>query len=226
LIENGVDVAEFSRGRTTAEAKRHLGLPVERPLIGAIGRLSEEKGFDILLRAAAQLVRTGQDIGLVIAGEGRERAALGSLAQELGLADRVRLGGYCPDPRPLYEAFDVFALSSLREGLPNVLLEAMALEVPVVATRVAGVPRLVRHEANGLLVEPGSADDLAGALARLLRDPELRGRLGRTGRTTVQADYSFAARMHKLAGMYDALLGRRSSAGERETEESGDLVLR
>ena len=77
----------------------------------------------------------------------------------------------------IYQALDVFALSSLREGLPNVVLEAMALEVPVAATRIAGVPRLIRDGENGLLVEPGSVDELVAALGRLLGDPELRRRL-------------------------------------------------
>ena len=92
----------------------------------------------------------------MIVGEGDEQARLEALIAELGRGDRVRLLGYRPETCGLYEAMDVFALSSLREGLPNVLLEAMALEVPVVATRVAGVPRLIHDGENGLLVEPGS----------------------------------------------------------------------
>jgi glycosyltransferase involved in cell wall biosynthesis len=102
---------------------------------------------------------------------------------------------------------DVFALSSLREGLPNVLLEAMALEVPVVATRVAGIPRLVRDNANGLLIEPGSVEAITRALTLLLQDAALRLRLGPAGRATLEAGYSFAARMAKLAALYDELLG-------------------
>jgi glycosyltransferase involved in cell wall biosynthesis len=226
LVENGIDVRECCRGHTVTEAKQQLGLPAERLLVGAVGRLSAEKGFDVLLRAAAELVRAGMDVGVVIAGEGKERPALEALIAELDLTERVRLPGYCPDPRPLYEALDVFALSSLREGLPNVLLEAMALEVPVVATRVAGVPRLVRHEENGLLIEPASPEALAGAVARLLGDPALRGRLGQAGRATVEADYSFDMRMQKIAAIYDDLLGRNARPCDEKPEQPATFIPR
>ncbi len=155
-----------------------------------------------------QLRRGGLAVDLVVVGEGDERPRLEARIAELGLGDSVRLLGYRSDLPEWYEAMDVFALSSLREGLPNVLLEAMALETAVVATRIAGVPRLVRHEENGLLVEPGSVEELTEALGRVLRDAELRGRLARAGRRTVEADYSFAVRMDKLRVLYDHLLGR------------------
>jgi glycosyltransferase involved in cell wall biosynthesis len=208
LIENAIDTQEFSRRLGTAEARRRLGLSPERFLIGAVGRLSGEKGFDVLIRSADRLLRAGLDVELVIAGEGDQRPQLESLIAELGRQDRIRLLGYCPDTRDLYQALDVFALSSLREGLPNVVLEAMALQVPVVATRIAGVPRLVRHEENGLLVEPGALEELTGALARLRADAALRAHLGQAGRVTVEADYSFAVRMQKIQSLYDTLLAR------------------
>jgi glycosyltransferase involved in cell wall biosynthesis len=208
LIENGIDLNEYTRRRTAAAAKARLGLEPGRLLIGAVGRLSPEKGFDLLIGAVDRLLQGGRDVGLVIFGAGGERAALEALAGQLGRTDRVRLAGYCADLPGWYEAMDVFALSSLREGLPNVLLEAMALEVPVVATRIAGVPQLVEHGANGLLVEPGSTDALAGALDRLLGDPALRQRLATAGRRTVEERHSFAARMRKIAALYDRLLGR------------------
>jgi glycosyltransferase involved in cell wall biosynthesis len=101
---------------------------------------------------------------------------------------------------------DIFALSSLREGLPNVLLEAMALEVPVVATAIAGVPQLIRDGENGLLVSAGSAAALTPALARLLRDGGLRQRLAQSARRIVETRYSFVARMQKICKIYDRLL--------------------
>jgi glycosyltransferase involved in cell wall biosynthesis len=208
LIENGIDLNEWTRRRGQAAAKARLGMEPGRLLVGAVGRLSPEKGFDLLIRAVDRLLHAGRDVGLVIFGDGGERAALEALAGRLGRADRVRLAGFGTDLPGWYEAMDVFALSSHREGLPNVLLEAMALEVPVVATRVAGVPRLVEHGANGLLVEPGSVDELAGAVDRLLGDAALRERLAAAGRRTVEGRYSFAARMRKIAALYDALLGR------------------
>jgi glycosyltransferase involved in cell wall biosynthesis len=206
LIENGIDTEQYRRGMAAAEAKARLGLPPDRFLIGGVGRLSAEKGFDLLIRAGQQLLAAGHELGLVIVGEGEERPRLEALTAELGLGARVRLTGYCADPRPLYEAMDLFVLSSLREGLPNVVLEALALEVPIVATRVAGVPRLIQDGVDGMLVEPGSPEMLAQAIAVLLSDPGLRARLAQAGRHTVETRFSFAVRMQKIAGLYDRLL--------------------
>jgi len=159
-----------------------------------------------LLRAAAELRVQGLDVSVVIAGEGEEATALQALAVELGIGDRVHLPGYCSDPRGVFEAMDIFALSSHREGLPNVLLEAAAMEVPIVATRIAGVPRFVVEEETGLLVEPGSGPSLAAGLTRLLRDETLRQRLAGAGRLRVATHYSFAKRIQKIASIYDELL--------------------
>jgi glycosyltransferase involved in cell wall biosynthesis len=211
LVENAIDTAEFSRRLPAAEARELLGVPPGRFAIGAVGRLSAEKGFDVLIRSVAQLLKAGLDVELLIAGEGEEMPRLRSLIAELGAEARIRLLGYVPDTRKLYEALDLFALSSYREGLPNVLLEAMALAVPVIATRIAGVPRLVRDGENGLLVAPGDPQGLARGLAGLLADGLLRNRLGRAGRTTVERDYSFEVRMRKIRAIYDNLRGRGGS---------------
>jgi glycosyltransferase involved in cell wall biosynthesis len=206
LLENGIDVAEYARRRTVAEAKAALDLPPEGLVIGAVGRLSDEKGFDVLIRSTHALVRRGLDVRLLLAGEGRERANLERLAGELGLGERVRFAGWQADVRPYFEAMDVFALSSLREGLPNVLLEALALEVPVVSTRVNGVPRLIQDGRNGFLVGAGDLDGLTTALAGLLTNAALRDVFRTAGRRTVETRYSFATRMQRLKRLYDELL--------------------
>jgi glycosyltransferase involved in cell wall biosynthesis len=207
LVDNAIDTVQFSRRRTTKEAKRQLGIDPERLTIGAVGRLSQEKGFDLLIRSLDQLLQRQHDVELVIVGEGDERAALEQLAATLGRSDRVRFLGYRPDIAEVYEAMDVFALSSLREGLPNVVLEAMALEVPVVATRIGGVPLLVRDKENGLLVESGDLHGLTNALSALVLEPQSRARLARSGRQCVENDFSFARRMQKIQVIYDDLLG-------------------
>jgi glycosyltransferase involved in cell wall biosynthesis len=212
LVENGIDLEQFSRQAPLAEAKLRLGVDPDRPLLGAVGRLSAEKGFDLLIRAADRLLRGGLDFELVIAGDGDQRLELEDLITRLGRRDRIRLLGYCDETAALYEALDGFVLSSRREGLPNVLLEAMAMEVPVIATRVAGIPRLIVDGEDGILVEPGSLDELAGAIARLLRDPGLRRRLGRSGRATIEQRYSFRERMRKIGGLYDEILRPHADA--------------
>lgn len=208
LLENGIDTTEYTRRQTPTEARRKVGIAPQRYVIGAAGRLSPEKGFDFLIRAADQLLRQQLDLELIILGEGDEASNLQALIDQLGRRDRIRLLGYQSDPRIHYEAMDVFALSSLREGLPNVLLEALALEVPAVCTAVAGVPRLIRDGHNGLLVQPGEPGALADAIGRLIRNPELRARISGAGRETVEKQYSFARRMQRLTDIYDDLLQR------------------
>jgi glycosyltransferase involved in cell wall biosynthesis len=206
LIENAIDTQQFRRSADLRAAKRRVGIPAERYVIGAVGRLSEEKGFDVLIRSVDQLLKFGLDVELRIVGEGDQEGPLQHLISSLGRDDRIRLVGYQVETIPFYQGIDVFALSSFREGLPNVLLEAMALEVPVVATRVAGIPRLIKHDVNGLLVEPGSASDLADAIAKLLGDDRLRSRLSLAGRATIEKDHSFEVRIQKIRDIYDKLL--------------------
>jgi glycosyltransferase involved in cell wall biosynthesis len=207
LIENGIDTEEFRRCRDITRARNELGLNSSAFLIGAAGRLSPEKGFDLLVRSLARLREGGVDAALLLAGEGEQKKPLEELAQALGCRGHLHLVGFQADVRPYFEAMDVFALSSLREGLPNVVLEAMALEVPVLATRIAGLPRVIDDGQNGLLVNPGSVEELTAGLLRLFEQEELRRRIGRQGRRTVEERYSFARRMAKVAGVYDELLG-------------------
>ena len=212
LIENAIDTEEFRRRMERAESKRRLAIPAERFVIGAVGRLSAEKGFDVLMRAVDGLLNEGRDVGLVIVGEGDEETRLRGLSAELGRGDRIQLLGYRADVPDIYQALDVFALSSYREGLPNVLLEAMAFEVAVVATRIAGIPKLIADHDNGLLVQAGSVEELTTALAQLHADPDLRGRLGQSARRTIEERYSFQKRMDQIADLYDRLLKRSPAA--------------
>jgi len=211
LIENAIDTEQFARTRMPVEAKPDLDWPRQRHLIGAVGRLSPEKGFDLLVRAIARLVAAGRDVGAIIAGEGAEHHALDALIAELNLSGRVRLAGFQERLAPLYEAMDVYALSSRREGLPNVVLEAMAFQTPVVATRVAGVPNLIEDGVNGLLTPLEDVDALAAAVARILDDRQLSERLARAARQTVVERFSFSRRMAKVAAIYDSVLHSRGA---------------
>ncbi|HWB13981.1 MAG TPA: glycosyltransferase family 4 protein [Pirellulales bacterium] len=227
VVQNAIDCDEFSRRRSVSDAKQHLGLPADRWLVGAVGRLSEEKGFDRLILAMDQLLSSGVDAQLCILGEGAARGELEALVARLGRQDRVWLLGYRSNTIEWYQAMDVFALSSLREGTPNVVLEAMAMEVPLVATRVAGVPTLIENGVNGLLVEPDDVGGLTQALTKLLSDHALRERLGAAGRQTVEAKYSFALRMEKIRAIYDELLGRTPAAGsEPQTDGNPNSTFR
>jgi glycosyltransferase involved in cell wall biosynthesis len=210
LVENAIDTLQYQRTHPATVAKQRLNWPAARYLVGAAGRLSPEKAFDTLIRAIQVLVKEGTDVGLVIAGDGPERVALESLIKQCGLEERVQLAGFQSDLRPFYEAMDLFVLSSLREGLPNVLLEAMAMEVPVVATQIAGIPRVITDGENGLLVPAGSVAALADALRRSLTSTELRSSLAAAATRTITKRYSFAVRMRKIVALYDELLADRN----------------
>lgn len=205
VIENAIDTETTRRSVSTDDAKRQLGFRPESFLVGGIGRLSPEKGFDVLVEAVGRVIATGIDAELVIAGEGEDRLRLERLIAEQPEPHRFRLLGHRSDVGELFQAFDVFALSSYREGLPNVILEAMAFETPIVATAVAGVPRLVEDGRTGLLVPPGDAVTLAAALGRLAASPALGRELARAARTLVETNYSFSRRMEKMTDVYRSL---------------------
>lgn len=206
VIENAIDTEDFRRRETIEQAKQRFDLPNGKFLIGAVGRLSPEKGFDLLIRCVDQLVASGLDVALIIVGGGDEFEPLQTLVHQLGQEDRIKLLGFRSDIKELFQALDLFVLSSLREGLPNVVLEAMALETPVVATRIAGVPRVIQHEQNGLLVEPNQPAELQAAIGKMYQRSDLRAAYASAARRTIEQNYSFAMRMEKIRSLYEEVL--------------------
>jgi glycosyltransferase involved in cell wall biosynthesis len=211
LVHNAIDTEQYLPAASQQALKQRLGISPHRVCVGAVGRLATEKAFDRLILAVDRLLCSGCELELLIIGEGEERSRLESLISNLNRSDSIKLLGYRPDMLQLFQAMDIFALSSLREGLPNVVLEAMATRVPVVATRIAGLPNLIQDGMNGLLVDPDDVDQLAAALGRLAGDATLRNRLADAGRQTVEERFSFAVRMQKMRAIYDQLLGRDCS---------------
>ncbi|WP_164103317.1 glycosyltransferase family 4 protein [Candidatus Laterigemmans baculatus] len=208
VIENGIDHEQFCRRRSTHAAQRaeRRGASAGQLTIGTIGRLATEKGFDLLIEAFAKVVGRGLDARLLIAGEGPERAKLEAQIAAAGLESRVELVGFCADPRGFLECLDLFVLSSLREGLPNVVLEAMAVGVPVIATRVGGVPRIIADGVDGCLVEPRDVEQLAAAMRSLAQTPECRERYATAGVKTVAENWSFRRRMERIGAVYRDVL--------------------
>lgn len=182
------------------DLRRRLGIgPGERVLL-SVGRLSKEKGHADLLRVFYELQRKmeGAGLKLVIVGDGPERRRLEELAGRLGIRGVLVLAGQQDDVVPFYSLADLVLLTSHSEGSPNVLLEAMSSGLPVVATRVGGIPELVRHEQDALLAEKGDIEGLAAAARRLLSDEDLRRRLGENARR--------AAARHTPEAFYRAML--------------------
>ncbi len=223
LVENGILADDYQRTQSREDAKAEFGVPRDRILIGALGRLSPEKGFDVLIRAVSELIRERHDVGLLIGGEGVEHQNLTKQIQSSGMADRIHLVGHLVDPRQFFQALDVFALSSLREGLPNVVLEAMASELPIVATRIAGVPRAIDDNQNGLLIEPGRWDVLRDGLREMLVFPDRRAKFGNAARETVIERFGFARRMETIVDVYRDVLSAPEAKLAHEPAAIGEI---
>jgi glycosyltransferase involved in cell wall biosynthesis len=204
-IDNAIVLDDYTTAPPTLRDKARFGFDSQRILIGAVGRLSEEKGFHHLINAVSRLIIDGHPIGLIIAGEGHLREQLQRQINELELKDHVRLAGFMNDPRDLYRAIDLFVLSSLREGLPNVVLEAMASERVVVTTNCNGIPKLVQHEQNGLVVPTDDENALYRAIQKCVLSDTQRIELAKAGRRTIEERFCFDRRMSKIVDVYRQL---------------------
>ena len=174
-----------------------------------VGRLVPAKGQHVLLSAVAQLRKQGRSIVLRFIGDGPDRKSLEAAARRDSLAGAVVFEGPVTQDRirDFYRTADVFALASFAEGIPVVLMEAMAMEIPCVTTYIAGIPELIRDGVDGLLVMPSDVDALSGAIARLMDDPALRKRIGEAGRCRVMEKYNLGKNTEHLANVFRAQLG-------------------
>jgi glycosyltransferase involved in cell wall biosynthesis len=209
VIGNGVDPAIAYKAPSRDEARRLLGLSPRTPVLGTAGRLAEQKGQIDLLRAMPPIRAALPGACLLIAGEGPWRGTLEEEARRLGLAEAVRFLGHRKDVLSVLRSLDLFVLPSLWEGLPQALLEAMVLSLPVVATRCVGVEETVTDGETGRLVPQHDPEAIAAAAIDVLRDETLGRRLGEAGRTMVlerHAQDKVAAQVDRL---YRDILERR-----------------
>lgn len=197
VINNPVDIFEISRH--AKEKIDHKWYRKKESIVIAVGRLGNEKGFDYLIKAIALLAGEGIQCKLIILGEGKEKENLLRLVVKLGLNDSVNFEGFQENPYKYLARSTVFVLSSLYEGFPNVLLEAMALGIPSVATRCpTGPDEIITDGVDGILVPPADEKSLANAIKRLLQDENLRKKLGEAGRRRAE-DF----RVEKIVKQYE-----------------------
>ncbi len=204
ILTNGIELERF-HAHDKSEARRRLGLPQAAPLVLTVGRLSPSKGHAHLLKAAAAIRERVADAVFVLVGDGDLRAELESQAAALGLDGAVMFAGSQKQSEiPLWlSAADVFALPSLLDGSPNILLEAMACGLPIVATTVGGIPEMITDGHDGLLIAPGSSEALARKLTDLLEDPVHRKLLSDNAGETVRTQYgTWQAQTARLVQIY------------------------
>jgi glycosyltransferase involved in cell wall biosynthesis len=212
-VLNGVDHHVFRRvPGMRATARAALGLSSEAIVIGAVGRLEPEKGFERLLAAAAAL---GPDLNahVVIAGDGSQRTALIERGRQLGIAERVHLLGHCDDVLSVHHLFDIYVQTSVREGIPNAVLEAMAVGTPIVATDVGGTSELITNGIHGLLVPAADDAALAEALRVTLAQRDAAASRTNAARQRVESELSFSARLRAVERIYAELLDANQSPG-------------
>lgn len=216
VLHNAIDVDEWSPARGDSSFRDELMLNGAFPVIGYVGRITPEKDLVTWLRAAAAVARRFPQARFILVGDGKggeTQAQLELLASDLGLREQVIFPGYRSKLQPVYGAFDIFMLASRREGLPNCILEAMAMGAPIVTTDVAGAKELVEDHATGFVLPQGDVEGLSQSLLRLVEDSALRKTMGQAARRRIEEQFSFRRRLRTIEDIYERLVqGGRISA--------------
>ena len=206
VIRSGIELDRFGHPQVPREeTRRAWGIPVDAPVVGTVTRLSPQKAPLDFVAAAAQVHAQRPDVWFMLVGDGPLRAAVDARARELGIADHLIMTGLRRDVPELMAAFDIFALSSLWEGLPRVLPQAMATGLPIVTTGADGSAEAVEDGVNGFVVPPGEPQALASALLCLLDDPLLAQQMGLAGRARVD-EFSATRMVDEIAALYETVL--------------------
>jgi glycosyltransferase involved in cell wall biosynthesis len=207
-IRNGLDLERVVSTVEGSQMRQELGIPVDAFVVGSVGRLVSIKGIEYLIKAFGLLVRGGEAecSRLIIVGDGPLRLSLEQLAEEQGVAGQVVFLGERRDVHRVMRAFDVFALPSLHEGVPMVLLEAMAIGVPIVASGVGGIPEVVTDGKEAFLIPAQDPQAIAKAIERIQASTELRTRMIEAARHRVQAQFSIRNTAGFIRDMYRELL--------------------
>jgi glycosyltransferase involved in cell wall biosynthesis len=206
VIENGIELASANPEDDPVRRHQELGLDPDRPIVGTVSRFSPQKDPATLLRAFALVIEAAPEVQFVWCGNGELKFQIESLAQRLGIHEYIAFTGYRQDVLEFVALFDVFVVSSLFEGLPYTLLEAMSLGKPVVATDVTGSKDVVAHGETGLRVPPRDPRAMAAAILRLVRSPDEARRMGQAGRDLVARRFTLKRMIAKTEQVYHELV--------------------
>jgi glycosyltransferase involved in cell wall biosynthesis len=208
VIHNGIDLSPYRTALDAderAEVREELGLDTDTIAAGCVGLLWEAKGQEYLIRALAELYTEGA-VTVLLVGSGAYEDRLCALAKEHGVAEKVRFLGWRDDVPRILRALDLYVQPSLTEGLPLAVVEAAAAGLPIVASEVGGIPEIITHGRDGLLVPPGDPNALAAAIQKLLDDPDQARMLGETARKTAFERFSAEAMVERYMEVYEGLL--------------------
>ncbi|MFA5339471.1 MAG: glycosyltransferase family 4 protein [Candidatus Omnitrophota bacterium] len=189
IIENALDYSDIRSG-AGSDIRKEIGAGPETIIVGSVGRLSLERGYEYLLDAAKEILGKCSDIKFLIAGDGDLKNSLIARAQRLGIKEKIVFLGFRKDVKNVYAALDIFVSSSLRESFGLALVEAMAAGKPVVATAVGIAQEIIKNGDNGLLVKPGSAEEIGKAMLILFSDDNKRMEMGDSARRTIEDRFS------------------------------------
>jgi len=209
VIYNGVDVHKFKPKRGKAGLRREFGLEEEQKIVLFVGRLYYRKGLEILLRSIPPILQEFEDVKFAISGKGyKKKEELRKLAKKLEIEESVTFLGYIPDEKlpDLYAASDIFVLPALYENFPFAILEAQATGLPVISTKVGGIPEFLTDNENGFLVDPGDSTQLTQRILTLLQDPNLAKELGRRGRNFIEEKFAWSLITSQVIDLYHKIL--------------------
>jgi glycosyltransferase involved in cell wall biosynthesis len=205
-IYNGIELDQFHPDLKRSNLRKQLGISAEDPVIGAIGRLVWQKGFEYLIEAMSGILQDISQTKLLLVGEGPLRHELEGLARELDVDTRVIFTGFRSDIQDLLSMIDILAVPSLLEGFPMITLEAMAMAKPIVATQIEGIVEQISDSDEGILVPPRDTEALASAILRLIKDRELGNRLGVAARRKIERYFSIDTMVKETEMVYLSLL--------------------
>ena len=207
-IENGIDLDEFGEVSSIDRMalKKNLGIPSDSFVVGSLGRLTPQKGYTYLLESAKKVVSRNSDAVFVIAGDGPLKNYLKQYSETLGIQEKVRFLGFREDVLDVLRMMDIFVLSSIDEGLPMAMLEAMAARTPVVVTSVGDIGKVIKSRINGCLVEARDAAMLAEEIEYLINNKSVRDSLCKNALETVCRDHSKEAMCDKYVSIYEEVL--------------------
>jgi glycosyltransferase involved in cell wall biosynthesis len=209
IIYNGVDVQKFKPNKDRAGLRRELGLEEKQKIILFVGRLYQRKGLDTLFQSISKVVQNFKDAKFVISGEGfrQNKEKLLKLAEKLKIENSVLFVGYFPDEKlpDLYAASDIFVLPALYENFPFAILEAQATGLPVISTKVGGIPELVTNNKNGLLVEPANSEQLTEEIMILLKNPKFAEELGKRARQLIEEKFAWPLITNEVVDLYSKI---------------------